>query len=49
MLHGLMCRKVQWSKIFYFIINNSALKAEIIGFFCELNYFHEGIFGTIID
>ena len=49
MLHGLMCRGVQWGKRFHFVINNGALEAEIMMTFWELNYIHEGILGIIID
>ena len=49
MLHGLMCRGVQWGKRFHFVINNGALEVEIILIFWGLNYFHEGILGIIID
>ena len=43
MLYGLMCRVVQWGKRFHFVINDGALKAEIMRTFWELYYFHEAL------
>ena len=41
MLHGLMCREVQWGQCFHFVIINGTLKVEIMRIFWELNYFHQ--------